>query len=128
MDGVLSLPRLGPAQVDVTFLVDTGATFTVIHPKDLKAMGLDVMRAFASQPTDHGRGIGGVARYFKDEARLSFEHATGEVVDYLLPVNIAVPTDVNADYPSMLGMDFLYAFRLVVSMPERTLTLDYISQ
>lgn len=122
--GLLSFPRLGGESVDATFLLDTGATFSVIHPKDVKALGLDVMVAFGDRRQESGRGVGGRARYLMDEARLSFEHTDGEQFDYILPIHVAVPTDDNADYPSFLGMDFISNFRMVVSFNSRAVELQ----
>ena len=89
-------------------------------------LGVDIMTSFGGQERVSGRGVGGLAWYFLDDARLSFAHEDGREVDYMTPIRIAVPTDENADYPSVLGMDFLYAFRLVVSMPENLVSLDYL--
>jgi hypothetical protein len=114
IDGLLVFPRLGSDPVSATFLLDTGAMFSVVHPKDIKALGLEVMVAFEGCEAVRGRGIGGQARYFKDEVRLTFEHADGVPIDYSFAMQIAVPTDDNADYPSFLGMDFLMNFRVLI--------------
>ena len=60
--------------------------------------------------------IGGSVGSFTDEAIVSFEHADGTVVGYRFDdMRFAVPTDYNADYPSLLGMDFITAFELVIN-------------
>jgi len=72
------------------------------------------MAAFEDRPRSLGRGVGGTADYFVEDARISFEHADGSEFDYILDVRVAVPTDANADYPSFLGMDFLSHFRITL--------------
>lgn len=99
----------------MTFLLDTGAVFSVVHPRDTRALGIDVTSAFGEQDRESGRGIGGTAWYFLDDMRMAVNHADGDEVTYLMPVHVAVPTADNADYPSFLGMDFLMHFVLTMS-------------
>lgn len=54
---------------------------------------------------------------------MTFEHEDGQIVTYAIAMHIALPT---RDDPSFLGMDFLYAFELRMSMPRDMLTLDYV--
>jgi hypothetical protein len=108
----------------VSFLLDTGAPISVIHPQDMKAMGLDTTLDMRDRPLVHGRGIGGETQHFTDEAIVSFEHADGSIVGYRFEeMRFAVPTDYNADFPSLLGMDFIGAFELVLNSNEERIEL-----
>ncbi len=100
----------------VNFLLDTGAQYSIIHPPDCKALGIDVMTAFRGATIEDIRGVGGSGQFFSDEAIVSFEHEDGTVSGYRFDdMRFAVPTDYNADYPSLLGMDFITAFELVIN-------------
>lgn len=121
--GTLSLPALSESRADVDFLLDTGAAFSIVHPRDIRRLSADVYDDIAGREVVTGRGIGGQASYFEEEAVLSFEHTDGALISYILPVHIAVPTADNADYPSLLGMDFLMHFRMTMSHREGLLEL-----
>lgn len=58
----ITLPRLGIGSF-VNFLVDTGADFTALHPRDIGALGLDYTQLLPETLGDLG-GVGGHARTF----------------------------------------------------------------
>ena len=65
----LSLPRLGVVLADITFLVDTGADTTYLHPNDGADLGVpfDLLQGVATS-----QGIGGTASYFPEPAVMVF--------------------------------------------------------
>ena len=67
--------------------------------------------AFRRAPVGSSRGIGGEATEFVETCELYFRHLDGNW-DHILPLRLAVPTAVNATYPSILGRDVLRYYRL----------------
>jgi hypothetical protein len=119
----MTLPDLGGSPTDVSLLIDTGAVFSVVHPKDLARSGIDPYSALAGRDSVIGRGVGGGAQYVEEPARLTLVHSDGQVFDYVLPIHLALPTDHNLDYPSFLGMDFIRHFRLTVHFDAQLVEL-----
>jgi hypothetical protein len=100
-------------------MLDTGSPYSVVHPLTLRRLKVEVASAFAGRETTRVRGIGGWSDFFVDEAIVSFEHDAGGVIGYRFDeMRFAVPTDYNADYPSLLGMDFIGAFELLLNSNE----------
>jgi len=66
--GKVAIPRLG-ARGYVTFLVDTGADSTSIHPRDAGRVGIPFHRLSDSEVS---KGIGGGSLYFREVAIVSF--------------------------------------------------------
>ena len=106
----LRLPRRGIIVDDVTFLVDTGADSTYLHPRDSMDAGVpfDLLRG-----TSTSRGIGGVASYFPEPAILLFsDEATGQSYGYRIDINVAKPGDVSDRIPSLLGRDVIRRWQM----------------
>jgi len=106
------------------FILDTGALFSILHPRDVDLLDLDFDRTFHGRQAVGGGGIGGTAMYYEEEARLSFDHTDDTRTHYILPVNVALPTQANAEYPSILGMDFISNFRLTVDFNNDLIELQ----
>lgn len=104
--GVVSFPRLGETIVEsVPFLLDTGASGTLLHPKD--ARKLNVPFGKLGNPK-RSRGIGGSARSFGELAIIYFLDIVADKTlmrAYVLEMNIAEPAEVNEALPSLLGRD-----------------------
>ncbi len=68
VEGYLTLPRFGIGR-NITFLVDTGASATCLHPRDgtLAAIPFDQL----GNPVT-SNGVGGPATYFRERAVLEF--------------------------------------------------------
>ena len=88
VEGYLRLPRFG-ITANITFLVDTGADVTCIHPRDGRPAGIpfDLLRSgVASQ------GVGGQATYFREPAVLEFvDGEARKIHSYEVAVNVAKP-------------------------------------
>ena len=113
VNGTLILPRFH-RHARTSFLLDTGSSFSIVHPPSLNALDPTAELAFAGRERVRGRGIGGPAYFVIDEAIVSFEHEDGHVVGYRFD-EMRFATDYNADYPSLLGMDFIGAFELLLN-------------
>ncbi len=106
--GKIAIPRLG-ARGYVTFLVDTGADSTCIHPRDASRMGIPFNRLFDSEIST---GIGGGSVYFREAAIVSFAEEGMERL-YAIDLLIAEPREGNYEFPSLLGRDVLNRWRIV---------------
>lgn len=104
VDCRLAIPRLG-TQATISFLVDTGSNITLLHPFDIRQVGISLDDLTVEANT---MGIGGATDIFSEFAALYFADADG-IMEYSYRVNIhlAQPDTYNADYPSLLGMDIL---------------------
>ena len=98
----ISIPRLGVGE-SITFLVDTGADRTCLHPKDAQKAQIPFDRL-------HGlyglSGIGGSSQYHVETAYLSFSDDQ-LLRAYELDILIAQPTPTNLGHPSLLGRDII---------------------
>ena len=118
----VSLPGLGTGTAEVTFLLDTGASFSILHPGDVASLRVD-SSLLSGLRTTTGRGIGGGASYVAVDGRLSIRHLDGNPVTYWLPLHLTERSEVNADYPSVLGMDFISYFKMCVSLNDTLVEL-----
>ena len=101
------LLRSGAVAV-VSFLIDTGADVTCLHPKDIRDMGIDY-RLLTPGSLNYPRGIGGAAGYYREPALLLFPDRDRGDTFCQLPVNIYENPDDPAmeRTSSLLGRDFL---------------------
>lgn len=121
--GIVHLPRLG-IRKRLEFLADTGATGTILHPRDAALLGVDFTQLKCAMPS---RGVGGTASTFQENAQLLFrDNATLGWHEYWLPVRIAEPTDYNRGYPSLLGRDVLRYWRTVYAPARGILEFEVI--
>lgn len=95
----------------VTFLVDSGASATAIHPSDIP--GLEIPGAVLLEAeTLRIHGIGGAANYRLIPGTLTFrDDVSATPLRYNTTLYVADPTDDNADIPSLLGRDILNYWR-----------------
>ena len=105
--GQLAIPRLG-VKGYVTFLVDTGADSTCIHPEDARRVGIPFERLFDAGVST---GIGGNSVYFREPAVMSF---TDEKIKRLYAVELLIgePSDSSNRLPSLLGRNLLNRWRV----------------
>ena len=102
--GWVVLPELGVAGL-VQFLVDTGADRTTLHPGDADFLGIDFGKLSGGESVD---GIGGSVQMFSEAGELLFwDEDAAEWRVYPLEIDISERTEVNAEYPSLLGRDVL---------------------
>ncbi len=82
----------------VRFMVDTGATTTVLSERDARAVGYDVDALTFNIPVSTANGMTRAARVTADEIRI------GDVFRNRQPVFVAGPGQLDQ---SLLGMSFL---------------------
>lgn len=115
----VSLPQLSMRDAETDLLIDTGSHVTVFQRNVLES--LDVAAdAVVALPPSSSRGFGGAAELVAARARLAF---IGD--ERIFSLRAALSTKPNeGDLPSVLGMDFISAFRLTVSMTENLVELQ----
>ena len=95
----------------MTFLVDSGASATAIHPSDIPGLEIPGVVLLEAE-TLRIQGIGGAATYRLIPGTLTFlDDATATPFRYNTTLYVADPTDDNADIPSLLGRDILNYWR-----------------
>lgn len=108
----------GPAaEAQVRLLLDTGATWTLIRPRVLDKVGIDLQRVEESRPITT---VSGVARTSvvttSGLAILGVLRESFKVVTYDLPP--------SAPIDGLLGLDFLVDLRLTLDMRAGELTVE----
>lgn len=119
VEASVHLPRLN-IRGYVSFLVDTGASGSVLMPPDTKKLGVRIGRLIHPM-TSHG--IGGFSDGFNEDAVLAFSDGK-YVYGFDVELEIAKPTKDNKDLPSLLGRDVLNRCRVVADYEKRTLTFS----
>jgi hypothetical protein len=105
----------------IYFLIDTGASTTVLLDKDVNFLGIDVRRLKRAE-RDIG-GIGGlISTYVVEDASLFFRTEDGGVVEEKLQLLVGRHELSGLSYieralimrlPSLLGRDVIYRFKFV---------------
>lgn len=118
IEGRLILPRLN-IRGDISFLADTGADQTLIHPLDGLRIGMDYS---ALSDTSESVGVGGIVDNFVEPALIVFNEPGRMLYVYTIVVAIAPPSPDIMDLPSLLGRDILKQWRMVVEPHRDVLT------
>ena len=124
----LFMPGVMPRWSITTFLIDTGATTTVIHPlAAVRDLGIDAARL--NDPAQWPRqtdvyGVGGVVRNYLVPAELTFAREDGTLKTIEQSFQVARERSGNERLPSLLGWDILRHFRLTVDWRARLVTLE----
>ncbi len=124
---LVSIPVLATGYQKAAFLVDTGATMTVLHPRAaLGSLGipeheLDARRWDQIEPV---AGIGGLTPCLRVSATYVFEHDDGEYDAFEDDIFVAAITASNREAPSLLGANVLRHFRLTADYPRLRVTLE----
>ena len=87
----------------VTFLLDTGAARTCLHPLDIFRLGIPIEN-FADNDSVRMDRVGGSAQYLETGAHVYFDqgldgHGHRLLVAYAIDLLVAQPTDANRHYP-----------------------------
>ena len=115
--------------VSIDFLVDTGATDSLLHPQDAKVkIGIEPpLLGDPAQWPNHEptNGVGGQAICYGEPAVFLFHHENGQPARQLThEIRVVPPTATNDNLPSLLGMDILSQFKLTVDYVGLKLTLE----
>ena len=122
MEGRLIFPRLG-LRSDLSFLVDTGADQTMIHPLDGTRMGIDYP---ALTDVAESIGVGGISRNFIEPAVAVFAEPRRNLYVYNIQVAVCPPSPDIMDLPSLLGRDILDNWRMTYSPQQRRLVFKVL--
>jgi hypothetical protein len=124
---LVHLEGFSSAWTGVTFLLDTGATTTCLHPVDsLRIVPRDLL-------TDPGRwphrdaivGVGGPTFCFQHPGYIAlFDEDTTEWFQFKLTYSIAQFGLASARLPSLLGWDVLTNFAVLCDWSSRSITLE----
>ncbi len=114
----------------VSFLVDTGASTTCLHPHD----AMSVLRLKADRLADPVLwpvqepyfGVGGASVSYVVPVRYLFRHEDGQEQMLRGDLRIAQLTRANEMLPSLLGWDVLQHFELVTNWRDRRVTLESV--
>jgi hypothetical protein len=122
VQATIRIPRLR-LQSEITFLVDTGSTTTLIHPRDWEALGV-LDSDFAGSEMVRSTGIGGRTENPIEVCDLFLHHEDGFWDRLYLNLRFARPTQTNKRLPSLLGRDIIANYRLVFESTSGLLSLD----
>lgn len=123
----LLLPGVTSDWYEVDFLLDTGATETVVGPFDA-IRRLEIDPALLGTPEmwrDRRRleGIGGSSLTYIVPARFSVAHINGDIEQWEGSIGLAQLTRHNLVLPSVLGWDVLERFDVHLSWTRREVAL-----
>jgi hypothetical protein len=114
---------LGDAPVDVEFVIDTGADITVLQLRVLVDAGADE-QSLPGLPLERNYGAGGAVIHAMVGGRLSFTHEDGTEQVYVGTLRSLLEASPGPGALSILGMDVLREFRVVVSVQEGRVELQ----
>ena len=122
VEGYMMLSRFGIAR-NITFLVDTGASATCIHPRDGTLIAIPFDQLENPVTSD---GVGGPVTYFRERAVLEFVDGDARAVrryevDVLIAKPAADPMHSITRLPSLLGRDIIDRWRMVYDRAEGVL-------
>ncbi len=121
---VVEIPNLG-VSASVEFLVDTGATQTVLHPGDVLKLGIDITTYAASAHPCISSGVGGEASYGVEDAILRFKNINAPLRALIGPLDPSqFEFALKKQIPSLLGRDFLNRGRLIVDYENNQVSIE----
>jgi hypothetical protein len=140
----IKVPRLN-AEGTFYLQMDTGADNTSFHLRDTiqllskrtmsgsfeKVWGMIRKRfRLLGNPTPID-GVGGTATYLQEPAQIIFTHVDGTKQGFVFDLDIVKPANWGSrrfrqqlELPSLLGMDIMSQFRLVMNYPNNQIYLD----
>ena len=106
----VKIERLVPRWRFIDFVIDTGASMTVVHPHDSiyrLLLPIPLLQNVNAWPTTRvARGVNGDTRLFEVAATLGFLDGD-DLREFVFPLSIAQMTATNRELPSLLGWDIL---------------------
>jgi hypothetical protein len=118
------MAELPGSEAATELLVDTGSQMTILRRDVIERLGVDLDRDFVDRPRDQALGLGGRITVVRLRIRLQFPDNDAEAQPYTLFVRASLSRDLDPNLPSLLGMDVLGSFRLVVSPRDGEVSLE----
>ena len=140
----IKVPRLN-AEGTFYLLMDTGADSTSLHLRDaIQLLSTRTMHGSINKiwrmlrqrfrllgnPTPIG-GVGGTATYLQEPAQIIFTHVDGKAQGFSFDLDIVKPANRGSkrfqhqlELSSLLGMDILSQFRMLMDYPNNQIYLD----
>ena len=106
----------------VTFLIDTGADVTTLHPQDSLRLLSPSEFSGLTKPVALG-GAGAGVNHYPLDATIVFMHDDQRLHSIDITAYVAEPTTLNMRYESLLGRDALDHFVMHFDQRARTVTL-----
>ena len=127
---IIKVPRLN-AEGTFHFLADTGADNTSLHLRAaVQLLSTTAMKGSIEKIWGMIGGVGGTATYLQEPAQIIFTHVNGTRQGFLFDLDIVKPANWGSrrfqqqlELPSLLGMDILSQFRMVVEYPKNQISL-----
>lgn len=121
----VSLGQLSVSTRTVEFVVDTGAAVSVLHLSVLADLGVDA-DVLKTLRTQLNLTLAGSVVHAVAEGTVQFSQDDGARLERRLAWRIALTPPIDdGDVPSVLGMDALAVFRVIVSVPENRVALEF---
>jgi len=116
------IPRF-KVQASMSFMIDTGASRTMLSPADVERLNIDYAQLTGSVKSN---GIGGFANQKEEPASVIFWVKEGF---YVYRVNLCVPrrTKASMQLPSLLGRDVLNRMKMTYNGHARRLTFQVMT-
>ncbi len=121
----IDIPSFVTKSVLFSFLIDTGSTRTLLQPRDTLQTGIEPRALFPDPRTVAVPGFGGSIGLLTTVANVRFDDRSDRPLT--VPIGIVEPTAAAWNLPSVLGMDFLQHFRLLISVTEQLVELEAAS-
>lgn len=121
--GRLSLSRLQLGPTPVSLMLDTGADMSLVHPGDARRLGIDFDSHFQGVQRIKIGGVG-TAEAYLEQMTLELPHLNGSVDRFAGGIFVAVPSDINRQYPSILGRDVFDHYSIIYSKARNLLILQ----
>ena len=123
IEGRLILPNLN-IRGDISFLVDTGADVSRLHPMDGIRFKIDYGQLSGDVETV---GINGTSHDFTEPAVVVFSEPKRFLYVYNITIRIA-PYDIEIlDLPSLLGRNILNRWRMTYNPQKKSLLFKVVS-
>ena len=108
--------------IEVPFMVDSGASWTMMFGADLLKLGDKVNQLPVQRSPLPVRGVGGTRQPWTTQGAIGFFHADGGFTSFIL--NMALLPDIAEGLPSLLGTDVLSHGPVVLDPGSHRVTFD----
>lgn len=103
----------------LSLLVDTGATYTILPINAVKRLGCDIKKSLRTEQITTGQGT-----LLLPVVNLPWFNCAGQLITNFEVVAYDIPANLGLD--GILGMDFLRAFKAVISIENAEIRFPII--